>query len=339
MLAGLAVAVLAGGLVTACNTSPYAAVVNGDAIAQTALNQELSYGDRSLAYLELVESIHQQATGQTVGLSGAGSGTHTKAWVALQLTGLIQDRLISQDLAARHQQPGTAMLDAARGVLEAEMTPAGIVSVPAAFRDELVARIARHAEIEPASGASAAGFQQLYSHYRADFYTQVCVRHVTVSVLSPGGGVDYARSLADARTIASSFDSTAKVPAAGSGLGQVNNGYNCYSQAEMQAMPVSFVKTVMGLAPGRAAPPRRTGLGYQVIAVVSRRTEPFAGPVARALEAVILQRQPQLDGPLLALEHKAHVKVDSAYGTWTKGSRGVAPGVIPPSVSPSTPGS
>lgn len=332
LVAGALAAVLAGGLLSACDSSPYVAVVDGSVIKETALNQELANGDRSLAYLELVESIHQQSTGQSVALVGSGTGTRSKAWVALQLTELIQAAIVHRAVAARGQLPDAAMLDAARGVLEAEMTPTGFAAVPASYRDVLVRRLAEHAELEQ-PGGDAPQLQQIYQQYRADFYSQVCVRQVPVTVTKPDGRVDVPGSLAAARRVLAQFGRTHTFPGSGPG-----GSVKCYSQADVEAQSPGFVTTVMGLAPGQAGITRRASPGYDVVAVVSRRTEPFAGDVARVLETVILQRQPYVDAALLALDARARVTVDPAYGTWSSGGNGKVPGVVPPRVAPSTPG-
>ncbi len=340
LLAGALAAALAGGLLSACDASPYAAVVNGTVIKQTALNQTISYGDASRYYLDLEETIHDEATGQTVDLAGQGTGTHSLAWADLQLTDLIQAAVIHQEVVATHRQPGAATLDAARGVLQAEVTPAGIASIPSAFRDQLVEEIAEHAAIEPVpTGQTATAIRQIYSHYRADFYSQVCVRQVTISVTSASGGINFGASLSRARQVASQFDAASQASSGGSGAGQLGGSFTCYSLAQMQSQPVPFVDAVMKLAPGRAAPPQRTGLGYSVTAVASRRTLPFSGAVARAIYAVILQRQPLADAALRRLDARARIKVLAAYGTWFTGSRAVPPGVRPPTVSSRVPGS
>jgi hypothetical protein len=340
LLAGALAAALAGGLLGACDASPYAAVVNGTVIKQTALNQTIRYGDQSRYYLALEETIHDQATGQTINLAGQGSGTHSLAWADLELTDLIQSSLIRQAVTAGHRQPSSSLLDAARGVLQAEVTVAGMASLPPSFRDQLVDQIAEHAAIEPApTGQTATAIRQIYQHYRPDFYSQVCVRQITVSVTNPSGGINYGASLARARQVVAQFNATASAPSSGSGVDQLGGSFTCYSLAQMESQPVSFVNAVMKLAPGRASQPQRSGLGYNLTAVTSRRTLPFDGAVARAIYAVILQRQPLADTAVRRLDARARVKVLPAYGTWFKGSKTVAPGVIPPKVSERVPGS
>lgn len=336
-LTGAVAAVLAAGVFSACNSSPYAATVSGTVIPQTALNQQLAYADQAPIYQQLMETIEQQSTGNTVAVAGSGSGTHNKAWVALELTQLVQATIIHQAVVARHLQPGTAMLHAARGVLEAEMTPTAFAGVPSAFRDQLVQQVAEHAQLEqPSSDLSQ--LKQIYDQYTPDFYTQVCVRQISVTVTSPDGSIDFPASLAEAKDITSQFDSTSTVPSSSGTSGVSGGALTCYSQAQMQDQAPSFITTVMALPPGRAATPKKTGLGYDVVAVVSRRSEPFSGDVAKALQAVILQRQPTTDHAVLALNAKAHVDVNPTYGSWRPGSPKSSPAVVPPSVPASTPG-
>jgi hypothetical protein len=338
LLAVVVVATVAGGLLTACDASPYAAVVNGTVIKETSVNQLLAQGDRSVPYLDLQETIYQQSTGRSVGLVGTGSGTHTRSWAAMELTDLIQAALVHQAVVATHRQPRAALRQAALSVLQAELTPAGIATVAPSLRDQLAQQIAEHAAIEPSPTTISSALKQIYDQYRADFYSRVCVRQITVSVPGAAGGVNYPASLSQAEHIVAQINSPPSIFTGGSSSAASGGSITCFSQAGMQSQPVSFVKTVMGLAPGKASTPQRTGLGYTVLAVVSRRTEPFAGPVAAVLQAVILQRQPLRDKVLLGLDARARVKVQSAYGTWFPGGPGVDPGVIAPSVTNRVPG-
>jgi hypothetical protein len=342
LLAGAAAAVVAGAALTACNSAPYAATVNGTEISQTALNQEIAYGDQSRAYMDLVQTIQTQATGNRVVPTGAGSGTHTIAWADLELDNLVQAAVIHAAVVADGERPGAAMLDAARGVLEAEMSPAGFAQVPVAYRDDLVRRLAEHAELEQ-PGADAAQLQQVYSHYLADFYSQVCVRQISIAVGRGQQRLDPATGLALASEIGVKYDaggySLATLPGA-IGRGVSGGGLTCYSQAALEARGGRFMTTVMGLAPGRASAPLRTSAGYDVVAVVSRDTEPFGGPVARALEAAILEREPFIDSAVVTLEERAHVDVEPSYGRWDSGATdGTIPGIVAVPVPAAAPGS
>jgi hypothetical protein len=332
-------AVAAAGALAACDTSPYAATVNGVTIPQTALNREIASSDASPAYVGLVEGIYQQATGANVTFAGVGTDTHSTQWAALALNNLVQAAIIHQAVVARGLQPGTAMLDAARGVLEAEMSPTGFAAVPAAYRDELVQRVAEHAELEQ-PGADAAQLQQVYQQYRADFYSRVCVRQISVSVAGTNGSVDLPASQSAATRIVSAYDSGGSAAVNRLAAGEITGGtVNCLSQADLEAQPASFITTVMALAPGRAAAPQRTSFGYNVVAVLSRTTEPFGGDVARALEAVILQREPFVDSAVVGLTERAEVRVNPAFGSWSDGHQGRSvPSVVPPAAPANAPG-
>lgn len=341
-LLGALAAVVAAGTLAGCNTSPYAASVNGTLIKQTALNQEIVYGDQSPAYVQLLENISQQVTNTPVLFTGDGSGSHSTQWSALELTNLVEAQVIHQAVAARGIQPGANLLDAARGVLEAAMGPTGFAGVPAAYRDQLVQRLAEHAALEQSApgvstNTAAAQLQQVYQQHLADFYRQVCVRQISVSVDATNGTVDFQASLIAADQIVSDYGTGGLSRALSA---QVTGGnVTCYSQANLESLGTGFLTTVMGLAPGQAARPQQTSFGYNVVAVLSRDTEPFAGPVNQAFEALILELEPAADPPVLALERQARVQVDPAYGTWDAGAPGgAAPGISPPSAPAKAPG-
>jgi len=334
--AGAVAAVVATGALAACNASPYAANVNGTTIDQTALNQEIAYGDRSPAYVDLVQAIASQVTGSTVSFVGDGTGTHNTDWSALELTNLVQARIIHQAVVAQGDEPDGADLDAARGVLEALLGVPGFTGIPVAYRDQLVQRLAEHASLE-VPGSDVAVLRQAYDQRLADFYTQVCVRQIAVSVTATSGAIDYPSSFAAAQRIVGDYDAG---PVGRALASQVTGGtVQCYSQADLETLATPFVTTVMTLAPGQAASPVKTSFGYNVVAVVSRSTEPFAGAVARALQAALYAFEPGMDVPLLALEQAAHVKVERSYGSWNGQATAQAlPGVVPPSAPAAAPG-
>ncbi|MGH9076230.1 MAG: hypothetical protein ACRDY0_02040 [Acidimicrobiales bacterium] len=325
--AGLAAAAVVAGLAGACSASPWAATVDGVTIPQAALDQELAYTADSPAYVRLEQDITLQSTSDTVSFSGAGPGTHSAAWTALALTNLVQAQVVHHALAGAgggRAGPGPGRLAAARGVLEALMGQAGFSGLPPAFGDRIVTRLADHASLEPADQV-APQLQQVYEQRLADFYRQVCVRQVSVAVEARGGSVDFGASRAAALRQSQA---------------QLSGGtVTCYTQAEMESLGSRLRTTVMALAPGQVSVPVRTSQGYYVVAVVSRDTEPYAGPVAQALETVLLQLEPTLDTPLLGLEARARVRVDPTYGTWDRGQRnGGVPGVGPPATATRVPG-
>ncbi|MGH3579849.1 MAG: hypothetical protein ACRDU0_20130, partial [Mycobacterium sp.] len=92
LLLGVAAAAAAA-LGAGCNALPYAAVVNGTPISQSALNQELT---------DLASDKPIVAAFQTGGkVFGQGSNTYTSNFVANVLSGKVNEEIFRQELARR----------------------------------------------------------------------------------------------------------------------------------------------------------------------------------------------------------------------------------------------
>ncbi len=294
----LAVTLVAG----ACDTSPVAASVNGAQIKETALNLELRLQTSNKAY---VASIDRAATSNnSISVVGDAPGTYSTRFAAGVLSTMIQALAVHQRLAATGRLPGAEQLAAARAVDEALFGSLWL-SFPQAFRDTQVAQDAEHAVIEPAP-TNIAMLRNAYQSVSKYFFSQVCVRSISVAVRSSGGSLDRAASFTTANRIVRRYD-----------LGQRSGGaVTCYTGAGLELQGASLFDQVLALAPGTAAAPQATSFGYQVVAVDSRRPMAFDAVVQKALALGIAQAQGAADPALAAVVGPAHVTVDPAYGTW-----------------------
>ncbi len=340
VLVGAVVAVLCAGAVTACDASPTAATVDGTRIKQAQLNQRLDYTRQSPAYVGLLQTVARETgNGTPLQLTGQGTNTYSRQLTAAELTNLITADVIHETVSRYHEEPGPAMLQAARSTYEAVLGSGadGLPGLPVAFRNTLIYQLAERAQLErPLSDASV--LKGVYQNHLADFYQQVCVRQISVVVPAASGGVDEVASLSEAQTIVASFNEASSV--ASSVQSVINGGTtNCYSQEQMQALDSGFRATVMGLAPGHAADPQPASAGYSVIAVSSRQNTPYDLNTQKAITAAALELQPMQDTSVISLLRQAHVTVDAQYGTWRlDGGGGTLPAVVPPSAPARAPG-
>jgi hypothetical protein len=296
LLSAVAVAVGLSVAAGACDTSPYAAVVDGHVVRQTSLNVELRYLSDNTRY---IAAITNSSSGATV--TGAAPGTYSTAWTAHVLTGIVTADAVHRYLAAHHDLPGGAMLTAARTVNAANYQSLW-TAFPAAYRATLAERTAELAQLETPS-APASQLASDYERFRNYFFRDVCVRTAAVSAATD------AAALAQAESLVARIDAS-KTGAAHAQAGTVA----CYTPSQLETQGGKFMALVVGLPTGRAAPPQKTPYGYQVVAVVSRTTIPFAGDLQRALSAVVTSNQP--DATLDRVLAHARVKVNPAYGSW-----------------------
>ncbi|MDQ6783571.1 MAG: hypothetical protein M3063_09050 [Actinomycetota bacterium] len=307
-LLGLGAAAVAVSLAAAgCDASPFAATVNGQVIKQTTLQLELRGRAANKAYVNAVDQASSQSGGATV--AGLSSASYSAGFAAGVLDQVVEDTAIHQYLVAQRALPSASALAAARGV---EEIGAGAYwqGFPATIRDEFVSALADRSVIEPLP-TSTGNEQSAFSSHQANFFSRVCTRQLTVSVPAPNGGVDFTASKDKAEQIVSDFNG-------GTLAGATRGGFRrCYTQAQLEAQSQSLFNEVLGLAPGQAAAPQRTGNGYNVLAVDSRVLQPFTPGTALVLAfALNSSNQNGYTPALVRVLGVATVKVNPAFGTW-----------------------
>lgn len=309
-----AVSVAAAG----CDSSPFAATVNGQVIKQTTLQAELRGRAANKAYVNAVDQAGAQSGGTTV--AGLSTASYSSAFAAGVLDQMVEGTAIHQYLTAHHALPSATAVAAARGV---EEVGAGAYwqGFPTSIRDEFVTALAERAAIEPPP-ASTADARSAFMSHQANFFAQVCTRLVTVSVPAPSGGIDFAASKDKADQIQSAFNA---------GTGFTGGGsVTCYTQAQLEAQSQDLFNGVLGLAPGQAASPVRTGYGYNVLAVVSRQMQNFTPGTAQVLAfALNSSTQNGYTPALVRVLQATRVKVNPTFGTWDPSQLTVQTSAVP----------
>ncbi len=313
MAALLTIAVVASG----CDSSPFAASINGQVIKQTALNAELRQLAGNPSYVQLArEGV---VTKPAIVVTGASSGSYNAAWTAQILTDMVVGSTVHQHLVATHDLPTPAVYAATRAVDSILYGADAWGRFSPAFRSALVERGADLAMVEP-NLLTAANLKAVLTNYPTELFSDVCVRTVAVTVTS-GSGVDYPASLTKAKALARAFDSS---PASVTG-----GSVTCYTAAQLETQAVSFVTTILSLRTGTAAAPEKTGYGYRVVGVTSRKLVTSGRALDQAFSVAVNQANgvtTKVVEPLLA---RAHVQVNPLYGTW-HGSTKVPYAVVPP---------
>jgi hypothetical protein len=316
LLAALAAVVALALVASACDSSPYAANVNSRTIRQTSLNAELRALASAPAYVTAVDQAAAQQ-GNSTTVVGSAPGTYNTTWVTGVLENMVVASALHQHLVATNNLPGPDMLAAARSVDAARY---GVIwyQFPASLRDTQTQRDAEHAMVETTS-VDATTLARTYQANQKYFFTQVCTHQIAITATNPDGSVNYPDSLAQA---------TDAVGRINTGIGGAGGAVVCYTQPQLETQPVSFITTVMGLAPGRAAAPIKTSFGYQVIAVDSRNLLGLTPAVQRAL-SVALSAGQVTDTPLIRLLTAAHVSINPQYGLWSPKTVGISPPAVP----------
>jgi hypothetical protein len=309
-------------LATGCNSSPYAASINGQVVKQTALDAELSQFAGNQYYVKLIE---QGVVGSPVTVAGAGTGSYNLKWAAAILTQMVVATAAHQHLDRIHQSPSAGQLVATRAV-DSILYGAGAWSAfSPAFRATLVNQDADLALVEP-NMVTTAELKTVESTYSTQLYSNVCVRTVAVSVNGANGRVDFPASLTEAKAVASQIEAAPATATPGS--------LTCYTTAQLQDQTLNFVIGILELKTGTAAAPKKTADGYTVTAVTSRTVLPPDMALSRAFTVALNQNQGVATKVLSGLLRGTSVKVNPAYGAWGPSSGGgfaVAPPVSPAS--------
>lgn len=288
-----------------CDSSPYAASVNGAVIHQTALNAALRQYAGNAAYVQLAK---QGVVSAPVTVAGTGTGDLNAKFTAGILTQMILASAVHQELVATHDLPSAEQYAATRAVDGVLYGPAAWDGFSPAFRTSLVDEDADLAKVEPDS-ISAAQLQTAQTDYGTELFSNVCVR--TVAVVT----------LAEARSVAAAIEASPSSATQGA--------LACYDAASFETQSLSFVLTVLNLPTGRAAAPQKTSTGYTVTAVTSRTNLPADTALAQAFTVAVNQNRGVTTQAAAGVLRRAHVEVNPLYGTW-KPEAGPAYGIVAP---------
>jgi hypothetical protein len=319
LLAGVATLLTVCVVAAGCDSSPFAASINGQVIKQTALNAELRQFGGNSYYVKLAE---QGIVSAPVTVAGTGTGNYTSKFAASVLTQMVIATAAHQELARTHQRPSAGQYAATRAVDSVLYGPGAWSSFSPSFRTTLVDQDADLALVEP-NGITSTELRSAQTDYSTQLFSRVCVRTVAVGVDGSDGKVDFAASLARAKAVAASIEAA---PAT------ATPGYlTCYSAADFETLSLASQLTVLDLATGKAATPQKTATGYLVTAVTSRTQLPSDLALARAFTVAVNQSRGTAAQAVAGLLRRARVEVNPGYGTWkaTKGIFTVTPTSAP----------
>lgn len=308
-----------------------AATVNGQAISRQSLDADLSAVASSTGYqcyLGAQLELDGQGTGGLFPVSGAGPATGTGSpptysttFVRYWLSGMEENLLVSQALAARHLSVSGSDLAVGRATLGQQIT--GVLgtfedetgtscgtsggqllsSLPAAFVAEQVRAEAERdvlAAHEAGYSLSPASLERYYRAHAAAFDTE-CISYVTFA------------SEADADAALSTIDTGTSITQTGT-VTQLG----CGIEAAITYLPSS----VTTLAVGKVSQPVSEGTGtkYALLVVTNRKPTPFAKAEATVREVLLADGTHRTTALLEAADRQARVTADPRYGRVVPGT-------------------
>lgn len=314
-------------------TSPYAAKVNGTTISQADLNNELTAIHGNPNYLRVLESQ------SIVPVVGAGEQSFNSSFVADVLTGQIVFQLVHEQVARLGIKINSQDLSQARADIVGGGSPAILNSLPASYRDSLVAHRAEVTALEASLGhvdISPSAVAQYYAAHQQSFVVQ-CVSDIVLG------------SQADATAVRADILAGAKfADAARSQSLDKTNGANGGSlgcgpsgrYAAVTGFGQAFDQAVDGLAIGQVSQPVEVQVQTQVgsqsvwhlIVVTSRPVLPIDQVQPQIRATLLSSAQNAYTSTVQRLSSSAHITVNPRYGTFQ--TLAGQSGVIPPSAPP-----
>lgn len=328
-----------------CDVSPTAATVNGIAISQSDLQNQLTVISGSTV-AQCALSIEEAQSGGTLpAVTGTGQATVTTQFAAFELNGLVAQTLEEDALAKRHVQVSSADIATARQDYESQveaastqvtspcnLTGASLVNrLPKAFVDQQARSLAAQERLEEVVGhvdVSPAAVRGFYNSHHSQV-TQLCLNFIIATDQAS------AQAIHDKIAAGTSFATADAGPGADSNSPAGGEGPCVFPSDVASQLGQTTATVVEGLADGQLAPPQELQVPNQitgqtqtiwiVIAVRARVLVPFADTESGLRQEMLGAGGSSLSAALGHAVKEARVELDPRYGAWSAGHGVVAP--------------
>ena len=337
-LFALVLALVAG----ACGDTirPSAATVNGEAITQDELDDELEAIEGNEAYLASIES-------GGLAVKGTGDGTITNAFVSRVLTRQILLRLVHDEFERRELKVEDSDLESAEpSVIQSVGGEEVFRAFPKDYRDTLLRRNAEVAVLQQALGGRAVTDEAVAEFYEQnpEQFAETCVSHILFGVTDGDGQLDQEatagavdRLTAEAAAAKAEIDGGADFAAiaARSSVDTSNKDQGGDLDCGPAGRFVPEFETAMDATPvGGVSAPVTTQFGVHLIKVTERRTQPLEEAEAAIRQQLSGEGEQAFSQFLQEALADAEVSVNPRYGRFSKD--GQSPGIIPPDAPTTT---
>lgn len=331
---------------TGCNLSPTAATVDGAPIAQSQLDAQLS---------DVVQSpfarcvLELQGTSLPSSLTGAGSSTVSSTLASYELSTMILEELISQDLTRLGHHVSASELSDAKTDLEAQLDssieslsesgspscasdldgsellshlPAGFSSLQVRYLadEEQLAVAATHLDL------STSAVERYYLTHASQF-AEVCLSDIEVASQAQAQSIRAAIASG-----ASSFSAEARQSSLDTSTAQNGGAIPCVPSSEVQN--TTILSAIASLSTGQVSQPVQvstsSGSSAWILLEVNGRPELPINRVESEIRLTLLYaKDSALSRVFERITSEAKVTVDPQDGSWSR-LRGVQPPVSPP---------
>jgi hypothetical protein len=346
-LALLGVLVALGFASSACNVTPPAATVNGEAISQSTLQSEMTM----VASNTDVRCALGILTGQKIAQQGAGSQTVPTELADAELTELVNQAVYTQALSKLHSPVDSQYISYATNFMPEYLTPASgtsscgingsqlVQALPHWFLSQQVDLLAAEEKLISAAGhvdLGPAGIQDFYNKNPGDF-TEFCMDVVAEST--------QAKANADRQLIlhGASLSSVATASLDGRlsqyGIG-ADGTYPCEPSSNIAQYQANWAAALDEVDVKQGVPTpafqdlSSTDQGgtndWLVIELVGKKQVPLQSVATQIQEYLVSQNANVFVTEQAKLLKQASVTVDPQYGSWETTKSNSLPGVRPP---------
>ncbi len=324
---------------TACDLSPPAATVAGSTITRRQLDDQLSLitGNSSVQC-----ALQLQGVNLTGPLAGVGDDTVTSALATSELSTLVLERLVDQDVARHGATVTPSDRRAARTDFVNQLIPTTSPSpcgfsgeqllsrLPVAFVKEQVAFLAGQERLAALLGhidIGAGALRRYYDSHPAQFQ-QVCLSDIAVQTQAQAQQIHDAIAGGGA-----TFEAEAKQFSIDTQTAPAGGQIPCVASSEIVNSVI--LGAISGLGPGQLSQPvfepptGRGGSGVWFVLRLNGRPEvPFTTAEAQIRQQLLASQNGVVSAEFARITRRADVVVDPRYGSWSA-MVGVRPPMTP----------
>jgi hypothetical protein len=337
LLALVALGALCAGA-AGCDVSPTAATVNGAAISQSQLDNQLSTVASS-GVAQCALSIEQSQNGATLpAVPGTGESTVSTKFAAFELNGLVEQTLEQAALVRRHADVTSSDVASARQDYQAQLVAAAAQvgspcnltgtrltgGLPKAFVDAQARSLAYQEKLEEVVGhvdVSPAALRAYYASHLPDF-TQLCLNLIIAKDQAS------AQAVHDQIAAGTSFATAASGPGVDTTNTPAGARVPCvYPSVIVSQLGQAGAVKVLGLADGQMAPALgipvpnavtgATTTVWIVVGVRQHHVVSFAASESGLRQTLLGRGGARFTAALGQVVHGARVELDPRYGTWS----------------------
>jgi hypothetical protein len=312
---------------TACDLSPPAATVGTTTITRSQLDDQLAL---IAGNTDAQCALQLQGVNLAGPLTGAGDRTVTTSFATFELSTLVVQRLVDQDLARRGHPVTTANLQAARQDLVAQLTPTNASSpcglsgpsllarLPKDFLDEQVQFLAAQEQLASVVGHVDVSHGALVRYYdtHPTQFQEVCLSAIAVQTQAQAQQIHDAIAGGHA-----TFENEAMQFSIDTQSAQSGGRIGCVPSA--QIVNSVILDAISGLSSGQLSQavfePQTGSNGagiWVVLRVDGRPIVPFAQAESQIRQQLLSSQNSAVSAEFTKLTRRAHVVVDPRYGSW-----------------------